>query len=173
MANGIHTKLKRILISPSFLGSDPIWVYAIACRMELDEVAKLAIQHTYQLDLIRDISPPLLQAMTIETYNRLLRSHAARRDQLAHVVERTEYPKQQGCFCGANFYKSLTKKITFAIWKTPVLDRQRLDSFLSHFDDPKSTCGSGSSCMVSARAVSSYFTSILNGIGKLAPVPDH
>lgn len=55
--------------------------------MDLDEEANLAIPHTYQIDLIKDIPHNVLQAMTAETYNRLLRSQVTHREGLMSVSD--------------------------------------------------------------------------------------
>ena len=166
-------RLKQILTFPSFLRSDPIWVYAIACRTALDEEAKLAIRHTYQINLIRDIPPALLQEMTTETYNRLLRSHAARREELTAVVNETKCPAREGkCVCGIGFYTNLKKEISLAIWERPFLNRRRLDSCLPSSKGPKSACELGLSCRLSARVVSSYFNRILDGVERLSQTQD-
>jgi hypothetical protein len=142
--------------------------------MDLDEEANLAIQHTYRIDIVRDISLPLLQAMTAEMYNRLLKSHAARREQLLSVVYQTLHPKCEGkAVCGPRFYAILRKQICLAIWEKPFLDRQRLDSYFPSSKGLKSVCGLGFSCRLSARVISSYFTRILDGVEKLGQAPDH
>ena len=87
MANSVHTKLRQILVaSPSFLKDDPIWVYALACRANLDAEAELAIPLTFKIDIIRDIPQTHLRMMTAETYNRLLIAHSARRAALISAV---------------------------------------------------------------------------------------
>ena len=56
MANGVHTKLKQILMSfPSLLKDDPIWVYPIAHRTNLYAEAELVIPLKFKIDSIRDI----------------------------------------------------------------------------------------------------------------------
>jgi len=165
MVGCVRARLKQVLVSPSFLTNDPIWVYAIACRMDLDEVAKLAVPHTYQIDLTRDVPRPLLRAMTAETYNTLLRSHATRREELTITVNQTKI-NGCGCSCGPWFYTRLILLMRLAIGEKPFLDRQRLDSCLSQVEH-KSECKCGSSCRVSAQVISTYFTNVLNEIGKL------
>ena len=172
MANGVHAKLRHIFPSPSFLRDDPIWVYAIACRANLNEEAELAIRHTFQIDLVQYIPHKHLQMMTAEAYNRLLISHAARRRKLVSALDRAECQpvKPAGiCNCGIGFYTGLCKDIKLAIWEgNPFLDRRRLDSRLPNLTNmPRSECGLGSSCRVSAESTSGYVTNILNEIGKL------
>jgi hypothetical protein len=165
MVGCVRARLKQVLASPSFLTNDPIWVYAIACRMDLDEEAKQAVPHTYRIDLTRDVPRPLLRAMTAEANNSLLRSHATRREGLTLVINQA---KAGGCrcSCGPFFYTRLVLFMRLAIGEEPFLDRQRLDSCLSQVQ-PKSECKCGSSCRVSAEVISAYFTRILNKIGEL------
>ena len=170
MAGSVHAKLKHTLVSPFFLKDDPIWVYAIACRANLDEEARLAVQYTFKIDLIRDISHTHLQIMTAETYNFLLKSHATRRAGLISALNQGKppLPKSSECGCGIGFYSILQRDITLAIWESPFLDRQRLDLCLSSTAYiPESKCGRKSVCRVSTQAISNYFTSILDEIGKL------
>lgn len=169
VASGVHAKLKQILVSPSFLEDDPIWVYVIACHENLTEEVELAIPHTFEIDPVRDIPHKHLQTMTAETYNRLLIAHAARRDALISALDRVDPPSKIGtCTCDTGFYTKLSKDIHRAIWKTPVLDKRRLDSCLSDFKDmPRSRCGLGKSCRMSSQAISAYFASILYEVGEL------
>jgi len=170
MANGVHIKLRQILVSPSFLRDDPILVYAVACRMGLNEDAELAIPHTFKIDLVRGIPSTHLQMMTVEPYNRLLVSHATHRAELISAFNKVKFvpPKSGVCICGSWFYARLRRDIIIAIWERPFLDRERLDLCLSDFSGwPKSECGSESSCRVSAKVVSAYFTDVLDEIRKL------
>ena len=168
----VRARLKQVLTSPTFLENDPIWVYAIARRMDLEEEAGLAIPYTYRFNLTQDVSRPLLQAMTAETYNRLLRSHATRRGELITVVKNAKPQRTgNGCNCGPWLYTRLVMTISLAIWERPFLDRQRLDSCLSEVE-PKSECNCGSSCRVSAEATSVYFTGILDKIAELVLASD-
>lgn len=168
MTSCVRAKLRQILVTPSSLNNDPVWVYVIACRMELEEEAKVAIAHTYRIDLTQEISDPLLRTMTAETYNRLLRAHATRRGGLISVVNQVEGPSYGGarCTCSAWFYTRLSMTIILGIWEVPILDRPRLDLCLSKVEGG-SGCKNGSDCRVSARSTSAYFTNILEKIEKL------
>ena len=172
MTDGVHAKLKQALVSPSFLRSDPIWVYAIACRVGPDGAeADLAIRHTFEIDLVGGIPKTHLQMMTTETYNHLLASHVTRRTELISALNRVYFPpwNQDGCTCGYRdwFYTRLFKEISLAIWEAPFLDRRRLDSCLSHLTKPpESICGL-EPCRVSPRTISGYFDDILDEVGKL------
>ena len=165
MANGIHTKLKRILISSSFLGSDPIWVCAIACRMDLDEEAKLAIQHTYQLDPIRDISPPLdppsddnrnVQS-PVEIARRSSRSTRRRR-------QANRVPKASA---GVPLWRQFPQKFN------EENNLCNLEEARSRPADTRFVTPPFRWSQVRMWTWIVYFASILDGIKKLTPVPDH
>ena len=55
MATGVHARLKQILFSPSFLRDDPVLVYAIACRANLNKEAIFAILRTLETDLVQGV----------------------------------------------------------------------------------------------------------------------
>ena len=173
VTDGVHAKVKQALVSPSFLKTDPIRVYAIACRTGLDGVeADMAIRHTFEIDLVGGIPGTHFQMMTAEAYNRLLSSHVARRAELISALNRVFFPSwnHHRCSCGYHdwFYPRLFKDITLAIWETPFLDRRRLDLCLSRFTNlPESTCELKSSCRVSTQTISGYFANILDEVGKL------
>ena len=169
MAYGVHEKLKQVLTSsPSFLKDSPMWVYALACRANLDAEAELAIPFTFKTDPVRDISQLHLRMMTAEAYNRLLTAHATHRAQLISAVKRAEAPSYHpnGCSCGGWFYTRLENNINFAIWEKPFLDKQRLDSCLPRSTSRESKCGL-ETCRVSEKAISRYFTNILGEIEQL------
>ncbi|KAF9645861.1 hypothetical protein BDM02DRAFT_3076940, partial [Thelephora ganbajun] len=90
MTSGVGMKLRRFLVSPSFLSDDPIGVFAIACRSNLEKEARLAVSHTFSIDVTPSISTEHLQAMTTQTYHRLLVEHALRREQLIDAVDKAQ-----------------------------------------------------------------------------------
>ena len=168
LANGVQEKLKLLLTSSrSFLRDDPIWVYALACRANFDEGAELAIPLTFKMDPVRGIPLAHLQMMTAEEYNRLLVAHDARRSLLLSAVSGTAHrPYPEKCSCGAWFYTRAERKIKFAIWERPFLDRERFDSCLPESASRESKCGL-QTCRVSEQAISKYFTNILEEIERL------
>jgi len=46
--------LRAMLVSPEFLSADPLHVYAIACRFDLDQEAALASKWTLNIDFLDD-----------------------------------------------------------------------------------------------------------------------
>ena len=70
--------LRKHLISPHFLQISPIRVYALACRYDLDEEAKIASRYTLGIHLFGE--PPMedLKYITGYSYHRLLNFHRQR-----------------------------------------------------------------------------------------------
>lgn len=130
MASGVHAKLRPILLSPSFLKNDPIYVYIIAHRTNLDKEAKLTIPHTFNIDLIQDIPHNKLRAMTTEEYHTLLIQHSIRRDQIVKVVDEISRKKAgfgDGCRC----FGELRREIRLQISRKPFVDRVILEKCVS------------------------------------------
>ena len=172
VADEVRAKLKQILVSPSFLKDDPIWVYALASRANLDAEAELAIPLTFNINLVRDIPRTHLRMMTGETHNRLLTAHADRRAELISIIRRVELQPQDpwseaGCACGDWFDTRLRDSINLAVWEKPFLDRGTLDSCLPQSTSSESRCGLRPGCRLSEPVISKHFTSILHEVGKL------
>ena len=145
MATGVHTKLKRILMSPSFLEADPISVYAIACRANLDEEATLAIPHTFETDLVQDVPRDKLRMMTVESYHRLLAEHLLRRNQLLNAVDEVYKSRERwarACPCA----KQLKLQICLQISNKPFLDREILEELLQNLSEQASSLLCGTRC---------------------------
>lgn len=83
--------LRTLLVSPEFLGVDPLHVYAIACSFDLDNEAAIASQWTLNADFLDDeidgdqsdphkrpISRDYLRHMPAYDYHRLLVFHRKR-----------------------------------------------------------------------------------------------
>lgn len=127
-ATGVHAKLKRILVSPSFLKADPISVYAIARHANLDEEARLAISHTFETDLVQGVPPSKLRMVAVESHNRLLVECSLRRDKLLHAVDevyRLRGNCPEGCCCA----EQLKKEMRLQLSSKPFLNGELLESF--------------------------------------------
>lgn len=135
-AKGVTTKLKKLLVSPSFLRDDPIRVFAIACRCNFDEEAKLVVPHTFSIDLIHGISEEHLRTMTTEAYHHLLAEHALRREQLIDAVNGAQLSQLCSCRCA----DKLKKEVRLEISGRPFLDRDILDKCLSSVNDQNPRC---------------------------------
>ena len=138
-AKGITAKLKKFLVSPSFLKDDPIGVFAIACSNNLDEEAGLAVQHTFTIDVVNQISEERLNTMTAKTYHRLLTEHALRRKRLIDALNTSwrSLDPHSRCSCMAK----LEEKVQIRICGRPFLDRETLELCLSLVEG--SGCGGG------------------------------
>jgi len=77
---GVLSILRLVILSPTFLDSHPIRVYAIACRWGWQEEAKVASSHTISLDLLSEEVRPDLRKVDPLDLTRLLLLHRKRRD---------------------------------------------------------------------------------------------
>ena len=160
MATGVHVKLKQILLSPSFLKNDPILVYAIAYRMSLNKEARLAIPHTFETNLVREVLPDELRMMTGEAYHHLLVEHSLRRDKLANAVD--EVCKSRGQFYLCRCAKQLQKEIRLQVSREPFLNREMLEECLSSAEVPHSLCRG--TCFLSPRDSPRFLTDLMHRI---------
>jgi len=69
---GVQGLLKPILVSPSFLTSDPVRVYAMACRLGFKEEAEIAVPHAATVDFTSTIRAEDLHNMSGMDYHRLV-----------------------------------------------------------------------------------------------------
>ena len=81
------TFLRRHLISPHFLQTSPIRVYALASRYGLDEEMKIASRYTLSINMLH--APPLedLQYITGLSYHRLLNFHRQRSKAAQNLIQ--------------------------------------------------------------------------------------
>jgi hypothetical protein len=80
--------LSTLLVSSRFIESTPTRVYAIACRYDLEEAAKLASRYTLSVDVLdRGCPPEDLQNITALSYHRLLEFHRARAQAAQNLLK--------------------------------------------------------------------------------------
>ena len=113
-AEGVISRLRIILASSHFLDTDPLRVYAIACRWSFLEEAKLASTRTVYADLVKqgEGCTEDMKYMSGLDYHRLLVLQRARKDTIQKVV--TEKPSPGGC-CSvvySDVKKSLVEEIS-------------------------------------------------------------
>src|SRR5258708_27749785 len=73
-------RLRMLLVSPAFLETEPVRVFAIASRFDLEEEAKIASKHTLR---VRVLDVPLcedLRHISAHSYYRLLELHQRREE---------------------------------------------------------------------------------------------
>ena len=138
-------KLKKRLVSPSFLANDPIGVFAIACRCNFEDEAKLAIPYTFSLSIVQSVSTEHLRIMSSQTYHRLSKEHALRREQLLDTVLAVVLPQGCGaCRCT----DSLMKEVRIQMFEKPSLDKDTLERCYSSSVNPQGfPCGTSTSCI--------------------------
>lgn len=89
--------LGAILVSPQFVQDDPIRVYAIAMRYELEEEARTASRYTFSVNLF---DPPLsddLKHITADAYLRLLILHRERANAAVAMMKYSQDVKCMQC----------------------------------------------------------------------------
>lgn len=87
--------LRRSLVSPRFLQTSPIRVYALACQHEFEEEAKIASRSTLGVSLLDAKPVTELRYMTGYDYHRLLQLHRWRTDALLQLLP--EIPENLKC----------------------------------------------------------------------------
>lgn len=70
--------LRKLLVQPEYISSDPLRVYAIACRFELEEESKIASRHTLQIKVTECPLSEDLKYISAYQYHRLLDLHRRR-----------------------------------------------------------------------------------------------
>ncbi|KAL4255549.1 BTB domain-containing protein, partial [Pleurotus pulmonarius] len=70
--------LRKLLISPHFLTSQPVRVFAIACRFDLDEEAQLASRYTLRVNVLDCPLSDELKHISAYSYHQLLDLHRRR-----------------------------------------------------------------------------------------------
>lgn len=161
-AEGVISRLRTILVSPHFLGLDPLRVYAIACRWSFLEEAKFASTHTVYVDLVKqgEGCTEDMRYMSGLDYHRLLVLQQARRDTVQEAV--TEKPAPGGC-CSAG-YKDIRKLLVEEISRKKV-DVSYCLSVLEANGKVK-PCKSGL-CPLGYAKVEGFVKNVVNGLGEL------
>ncbi|KAF4563205.1 hypothetical protein EYR36_003644 [Pleurotus pulmonarius] len=70
--------LRKLLVTPHFLTSQPVRVFAIACRFDLDEEAKLASRYTLRVNVLDCPLSDELKHISAYSYHQLLDLHRRR-----------------------------------------------------------------------------------------------
>ena len=101
--------LRALLVSPRFVTTDPIRAYAIACRFDLDEEARIASGWTLSVDILGDeddsyaekVTPtlphPSLKYISAYDYHRLLTLHRRRAKAACKLLQISDDVKCMHC----------------------------------------------------------------------------
>ncbi|EPQ58911.1 hypothetical protein GLOTRDRAFT_69926 [Gloeophyllum trabeum ATCC 11539] len=82
----IHA-LRKLLVSPRFVEKEPMKVFAIACRFDLDDEAKVASRHTLSTDILATPLSDDLKHISAYSYRRLLDLHRTRAAAAQEVLQ--------------------------------------------------------------------------------------
>jgi len=100
--DGAIARLKMILVSPKWLESSPLRVYAIAMRWDMEEEAKIASKHTLREDLF---GSPILKDFRHTSglaFQRLALLHRSRSKAAQALVETATMPFNPCSSCRTN-----------------------------------------------------------------------
>lgn len=97
--------LRRHLVSPSYLQESPLRIYAIACRFDLDEEARIASRFTLRTNILDAELSDDLKHITAYSYHRLLNLHRRRAQAALGTLQlETDVKCMQ---CSASHYGAL------------------------------------------------------------------
>ncbi|TFK46930.1 hypothetical protein OE88DRAFT_1666726 [Heliocybe sulcata] len=82
--------LRQLLVSPRFVTVEPMKVFAIACRFDLDDEAKTASRYTLSTDVLTAPLTDDLKYLSAYSYRRLLDLHRTRAAAAQKVLQSTK-----------------------------------------------------------------------------------
>jgi len=82
----IHT-LQKLLVSPRFVEAEPLKVFAITCRFDLDDEAKIASQYTLSTNILTAPLTDDFKYITAYSYRRLLDLHRTRAAAAQEILQ--------------------------------------------------------------------------------------
>lgn len=89
--------LRKILVSPLFLEMSPLRVYAIACRHDLEEEAKIAARYTLNTNLLDAPLSEDLRHINAYSYHQLLTLHRRRSQAAQALIKMTDQVRCMQC----------------------------------------------------------------------------
>ncbi|KAK7036436.1 methionyl-tRNA synthetase [Paramarasmius palmivorus] len=102
--------LRKMLVEPRFLQSNPLRVFAIAARYDFTEEVKISSRATLSVDIVSILlNSPLtddLRHITAHTYRRLLDLHRRRACAAQELLKLPHDVKCQECNCGHAIYNA-------------------------------------------------------------------
>lgn len=100
--DSVVEQLSAQLLSPAFLAADPVRVFAIACRFDLEDAARTASGHTLRVNVLDCPLSEDLKHITAFQYHRLVDLHRAR---AAAALELLLIPDNVKCMmCNGTHY---------------------------------------------------------------------
>ncbi|TFK29017.1 hypothetical protein FA15DRAFT_457040 [Coprinopsis marcescibilis] len=108
---GVTATLRELLLSPHFLRSSPVSVYAIACRYDMDDIAKVASGYTLGVDLMAGPLSEDLKWITAYHYHQLLVLHKRRADAAISFLAEAPQDNLKCMQCnGSTFHAAVPPK---------------------------------------------------------------
>lgn len=89
--------LRKVLVSPHFLDTSPLRVYAIACRHDLEEEAKIAARYTLNTNLLDAPLSEDLRHINAYSYHQLLTLHRRRSQAAQDLIRMTDQVRCMQC----------------------------------------------------------------------------
>ena len=89
--------LRKILVSPHFLEISPLRVYAIACRHDLEDEAKIAAKYTLNTNLLDAPLSKDLRHINAYSYHQLLTLHRRRSQAAQALIRVTDLARYMQC----------------------------------------------------------------------------
>ena len=74
----VVSHLSTLLVAPRFVEADPVRVYAIACRFDLEDAARIAARHTLSVNVLDAPLTEDLKCISAYQYHQLLTLHRKR-----------------------------------------------------------------------------------------------
>jgi len=126
---GVISTLRKQLICPAFLRDDPVRVFAIASRYELEYEAQVASKHTLSVDIVDSPLSEDLRFITAHSYHRLLVLHKKRSadaQALLKIPEDVKCLQCSGAYYGAfippKWWKEFERMARAELMKRPTTD---------------------------------------------------
>jgi BTB/POZ domain len=93
----VISTLRKLLLSPHFLLTSPTRVFAIACRFDLEDEARLASQYTLRVNVLDCPLSEDLKHITAYSYHRLLDLHRRRAQAAQELLKLSDDVKCMQC----------------------------------------------------------------------------
>lgn len=93
----VVSTLRKMLLSPRFIHTFPTRVFAIACRYDLEDEARLASRHTLSINVLDCPLSDDLKHITAYSYHRLLDLHRRRAQAAQELLKLPEDVKCMQC----------------------------------------------------------------------------
>lgn len=173
-AEGVIGRLKSILVSPRFMETEPLRVYAIACRWGFETEAKFASTHTLCISILEAPCYEEYDYMPTSAFHRLLSFHRKRSRDAVKIVDTEPLPGGGTCSPGNRFYEEFRERAREELLirpSTSVITSLRFT--MQIMNQPyQNCCGCNGVCRTRSEAFQSFVFSLTTKIDNLASMVD-